>query len=519
VVLRVGLAGSPDGLNPGAAMLSESYTLFALVYDALYSVAPDGSFQPQLASHASGSADGKVWTFRLRSGFVFHDGHPLTARDVAFSYRLYREHADFPLLHTYARHFQQVTAVDDTTVVLQLSQAIPNLESQLVFLYILPEHLWAAHAEGAAALEFANARMIGSGPFRMVDYRQGEFVRLAANPRHPLTPPRIDAVVFQSFANQDALVQALRTGQADMITELPVTALASLRRDPRLVLVSGVPLSPEVATIAIDQIAPADCPPGSRCSGHPALRDRQVRLALACATDKKKLIEVVLLGLGVPGLTLIPDGLERWYNSDLQDYPFDPAAANRILDQAGYLDADGDGVRDLPDRSRPLLFRLNWPSDSPFGPRLAQLLSAMWSAVGIGTQLQAMDPDALTSTCCPAFDFDLILWSWDSDPDPNLLLAAMTCAQIPTGQSETGYCNPQYDLLYERQAAELDPARRRQLVWQMQQLVHQDVVYVIPFYTRVVQAYRADRFTGWPLGAPRVALESPAVLTRVERLP
>jgi peptide/nickel transport system substrate-binding protein len=500
-------------------MLSESYALFGLVYDALYCVAMDGTCQPQLAARAACSPDGRVWTFHLRPGFVFHDGRPVTARDVAFSLELYRRHADFPLLHTYARSFAAVSAVDDSTVRLELSRPVPDLQSQLVFLYVLPEHVWAAPAQGEGALEFANEAMIGSGPFRLVEHRQGEFVRLAANPTHPLDPPRIDGVVFQSFANQDALVQALRTGQVDLITEMPVTALASLRRDPRLVLVSGVPLSPEVATIAIDQIAPADCPPGSRCSGHPALRDRRVRLALACATDKRKLIEVVLLAQGAPGVTLIPDGLGRWYNSELADYPFDPDAANRILDQAGYLDADGDGIRDLPGRGRPLLFRLNWPSDSPYGARLAQLLSSMWSAIGVRTEMQALDPDALTSVCCPAFDYDLILWSWDSDPDPNLLLAAMTAEQIPTGQSETGYASARYDSLFGRQATELDPARRQRLVWQMQALAHEDVVYIIPFYTRAVQAYRADGFTGWPDPGPRVALEARSVLTRVARTP
>ncbi len=89
---------------------------------------------------------------------------------------------------------------------------------------------------------------------------------------------------------------------------------------------------------------------------------------MAHATDKQKLIDVILLGLGAPGLTLIPDGLGVWYNNTLKDYEFDVAKANQILDDAGYMDADGDGVRDMPDGSRPLTFRLNWPSDSHYRP-------------------------------------------------------------------------------------------------------------------------------------------------------
>jgi peptide/nickel transport system substrate-binding protein len=169
-------------------------------------------------------------------------------------------------------------------------------------------------------------------------------------------------------------------------------------------------------------------------------------------------------------------------------------------------------VRETPEH-RPLDFRFNWPSDSPVAPRTAQLLAAMWKEIGIATQLQSVDPDALTAACCPGFDYDLILWAWDSDPDPSLLLGAMHGGRIPMGTNETGYANPEYDALYQRQALELDPARRQQLVWEMQRIVLQDLVYIVPFYAHRAQACRTDRFTGWPINPPKVALEHPAVLT------
>jgi peptide/nickel transport system substrate-binding protein len=121
-------------------------------------------------------------------------------------------------------------------------------------------------------------------------------------------------------------------------------------------------------------------------------------------------------------------------------------------------------------------------------------------------EAQAMDPDALTSACCPAFDFDIIIWGWGSDPDPNLLLSVMTTDEIPTGSSETGYSNPEYDDLFGQQAIELDQDKRKEIVWQMQQIVHDDVVYIIPYYAQAVQAYRKDRFTGWVLDKPKVEL-------------
>lgn len=515
-VVRIGWAGSPDTLNPGTGVLTEAYTLFELVYDSMYQLNLDGTYSLELADSVDISDDGLVYTYHIRDGVTFHDGEPLTAADVAFSYNLYANQEDFPFLPVYTEYFDTVEADDSNNVVITLTDAIPNIESQLIFLYVVPEHIWGG-LEGTAIPEFENETMIGSGPFKMVEYAQNEFVRLEAVKDHYLQGPKIDEVVFQTFENQDALVQALRTGQVDMITEMPNTAVASLRNEDNIQLVIGPPLSPSVTDIIFNQTAPENCPPDDGiCSGHPALQDRNVRLALAHATDKQQIIDVVLLGLGAPGRTLIPDSLGVFYNDSLDDYAYDPAQANQILDDAGYLDTDSDGIREMPDGGDPITLRMNWPSDSTNAPRMAELLAGMWAEVGIGTELQALDPDALTSVCCPTFDFDVILWGWGSDPDPSFLLSVMLTDEIPTGNSETGYANPAYDALYTQQAVELDKDARIATVWEMQRIVFDDVVYLIPFYEQAVQAFRTDRFTGWQTDAGKVALEDTSSLLVVE---
>src|SRR6185436_13824533 len=104
------------------------------------------------------------------------------------------------------------------TVVITLDAAIPNMESQLIYLYILPEHIWGK-LEGTAATEFENTEMIGSGPFKVEEYKQNEFVHLKAFDKNHRYQPKVTDVIFQTFENQDALVQALKTGQVDMINE------------------------------------------------------------------------------------------------------------------------------------------------------------------------------------------------------------------------------------------------------------------------------------------------------------
>jgi peptide/nickel transport system substrate-binding protein len=517
-VVRVGWTQGPDSLNIGVAWLLSAYTISELTYSSMYELRLDGSLAFDLATDVKRSDDGLVYTYTIRDGVKFHDGQPLTAKDVAFTYNLVMNHEDFPTLHSYTDHFVSVEAPDDKTVVITLDEAIPNIESKLVFLYIFPEHIWKDHSEGDAAAAFENNEMIGSGPFKMLENKPNEFIRLGVNKDYYGDVPKVDEVIFQVFSNSDVLVQALKTGQMDMITSVPNTSVELLKEDKNVKVVSGAPLSPDLADIIFNVVDPANCPvnDGGLCTGHPALRDKQVRLALAHATDKQKIIDVVLLGLAEPGIALIPKGMGEWFNSEIKDYEFDPAQANQILDDAGYKDADGDGIRDMPDGSQSLTFRMNWPSSDTTAPRVADLLAESWGQLGIKLEMQAVESDALTAKCCPALDYDVMLWNWVADPDPNTLLIIPTTDQIPTGYIETGYSNPKYDELFAAQGKELDHAKRLEMVHEMQAIIHDDVPYIIPYYASAVEAYRTDKFTGWKDNETKVSLEDPSSLLVIE---
>jgi peptide/nickel transport system substrate-binding protein len=524
VVLRVGMPGSPDSQNPGNTYLTEGFDLIELVYDALVSIDFAGNYHPELAESWTISDDGLVWTFTLREGAKFSDGTPVTAEDVAFSLLAYRDWGDFGYISGYTTHFADVQAPDERTVVLTLDAPVGNLESQLLFCYILPKHIWEPYAGDVdAALAFENAEMIGAGPFRLVEYRQGEFYRLAANHDHYLAPPVVDEVIFQTYTNQDAMVQALRAGQLDMITEMPNTVYATLLNEPGITAVAGS--SRGFRDYIFNMIAPDDCPvdDGGICSGHPALRDPIVRQAIAHAVDKQQVIDVAMLGLADPGLGLVPMALGDFYAGEVEDYAFDIPLANQMLDDAGYLDTDGDGIRECPAGmdcgGRPLDIVMQIPSDIGSGPREAELLSGWWAQIGVRMTPQVLEPDTVTANCCPAFDFDMLMWGWTSDPDPSFILSVLTSAEIPTGLSETGYNNPEYDELFDGQTVELDHASRVQIVHDMQRLMIEDLPYIIPYYQQEVQAFRNDRFTGWPVPAEGsgdiLYLQDPLSLTAV----
>jgi len=185
--VRIGIGGSPDSLNPGNGLLSESYDLYELVYDTPIGVTVDGEFVPELATEWSSSDDGLTWTLTIRDDAVFHDGTPLTAEDVAFSMQLYKDTEDYPYLPSYAAYFDTIEAVDETTVQLTTAEPIGNFESNIVFMYVLPRHIWEEVDDPVA---FENEEMIGSGPFKMAEYSQGEFTRLGANAEYWNGSPR-----------------------------------------------------------------------------------------------------------------------------------------------------------------------------------------------------------------------------------------------------------------------------------------------------------------------------------------
>jgi peptide/nickel transport system substrate-binding protein len=508
VILRVGMSGFPDSRNPGNAWLTEAGDLIELVYSTLIDLDLDGNFIPDLARSWTTSEDGLVWTFDLAPEAMWSDGEPVTAEDVVFTLLAYRDWGDFGYWSGYATYFADAQATDEHTVVLTLSEPIGNLESQVLFCYILPEHIWGPFAgDLEAAAAFPNEAMVGSGPFRLVEFAQDQYYRLEAVKDHYGRPPVIDGVTFTKYANQDALVQALRAGEVDMITELPSTVVPSLRAEADITVAIGNSRAPGLRDYIFNLSTPETCPvdDGGICSGHPALRDIVVRRAMAHAIDKQQIIDVAELGLAQPGLGLVPAGLGKFYASELKDYAFDIPLANQMLDEAGYIDTDGDEIRECPAgmdcAGRQLDIVMQIPADISSGPREAELLASWWGQIGIRMTPQVLESDTVTANCCPAFDYDMLMWGWGSDPDPSFILSVLTSDGISTGMNETCYANAEYDRLYAEQAVEMDDARRIEIVHRMQQLMIEDLPYIIPYYDQEVQAFRNDRFTNWHVPA------------------
>ncbi len=494
VTLRVGWPGFPDTLNPAYAFLTESYTMFDYIYSTLATESQSGEYVGLLAESWDVSDDGLVWTFKLRPNVCWHNGEPLTAEQVVWNLNAFIQNPDGWVTNSgYVAGFVEARVVDETTIEIETEYPISNMAYRVSFLYIVYPPDFEGFATPAELQNFTNFNAIGSGPFKLASLDKDQrIIILETNGDYFDGHAKIDRVIYQTFDNSDAMIQALKVGDIDLIGEVPDSAFAAVSAFEN---VKAISLPGRSITELIINSAPADHDP--KPNRNPALEDPQVRLAIATAIDKQDLVDVVLQGNGTPGVTIIPPTLGGgfWFNSDIQDVKFDLDEANRILEEAGYVKGS-DGVRAKGNVR--LEMRLQYASDQPNYPRTAGMIANWLAQIGIKATPESVDPDSLVVATNPNADYDLVIWGWGADPDPDFMLSVMTSSQyVEGGWSDSGYSNPEYDRLYLEQQKAIEPEERQKIVWKMQEMVFNDRPYIVLWYGNILQAYRSDHFTGF----------------------
>ena len=493
VTLRAGTTYIWDTANPTFGWYG--YALRYLIYDTLVEEAGISNFVPGLAESWEVSDDGLVWTFKIREGVTFHDGTPCTAEDVAWSLNWTIEN-EIETFSFYLVNFEEIVALDPTTLQVTLSDPVGNMDYLLMYVWILPRSVWEGMTYDEI-MEFEDlAAGIGTGPYKLVEWVEGEYLILEANENYWRGAPAIDRVVWQEYATEDAMVQALLAGEIDVADDIPRTAIPTLQGAENVEV-------PIMKSTVIDELIINSHENGTQPA---SLNDPAVRLAIAYAIDKQQIVNVAFLGHGEPASVIIPTSMGDWHNSDVQDIPFNPAEGNRILDEAGYVDTDGDGIREDKD-GNPLEYRL-YAEDDATETRILEIISDGLAQISISAPPTPMDEDSLIGLY-PDFDFDLILWGWSLDPDPDFAMLIFTCDQREEGGwNDSGYCDEEFEEMYRQQAITVDHEARRELIWQMQEKLFNERPYIMLVYEKYVQAYRSDRFTGFGLEAGDIRWKS-----------
>ena len=483
-----------DTLNPFLADAASSTQLNKLNYDLLTDFSPaDGSPVPAIAQSWTTSADKRTWTFTLRPGLTWSDGVPLTAADVAYTYNVIRDNPAQMVNASQVANMTSVTAPDPGTVV--ITSKVPTPIMLALDIPIVPEHVWRPLGDVRKAP--ATSAVVGSGPFQLVEARTGQFYRLAANPHYRGGRPKVDEVDFVSFQNADAVVQALGKGDIDFVGTMTSAQYDTLAADQRV-------QRNEARTSRFVQLAvnpgAADTAGTAMGDGHPALKDQRVRVAIDHAVDRSVLVDRVLGGHGEAGDSYLPASMADWHWTPdaAVRRGFDPAAANRILDEAGYRRGKG-GIRTMPDGKRPLEFRLFVSNGTPAFGMTAPYLQSWLGAIGIKVRASLMSSSQLDERT-GAGRYDLFIGGWRSSPDPDFVLSVQTCGTRPAPGADGGaldafHCDSRYDDLYARQGSEVDRVKRIALVKRMQQRMYETAAQLILYYPYSLEAYRGDRFT------------------------
>ncbi len=504
-LVRVALRSDEGTLNPflPANDGAVGHDLTMLVYDTLFWTQSEVSPDEWLATGADPSADFRTWTVALRQGVQWHDGEPFTAEDVAFTYQYFR---DIGGPGRYGHHvyqhprFESATVIDDLTVELTFANPIttfPQLPGGDV--PILPEHIWSSIADPRAD---APAIPVGTGPYRFVDHQPGSSTRLEANPTYFLGAPLVDVLELSVIPDDQAAFAAIDAGEIDVVA-----------RSTPLSWIEPLDLNDEVEMVV-----------GSRQQsvhlqfnlGNELLANADVRRGLGLAIDVDLVLDVVENGAGRLGTDTWTHSNSIWTRDPLGAHLSDTAAANQLLQAAGFSDA-GDGTLLAPN-GQPATFTLGVDASRPRHRTAAQSVVDQLAAIGVAVTIQPLDAAALPpvtgggQTLPPT---DLVIGEVDThnhdDPDHLYFLFHSTSAATDLFG---GYTNPDLDAAIEQLMYETQESDARTIALNTaQDILAADLPVMVLYYPAWRLAYRPAVYDGWQ------AEETNGFLTKRSLLP
>jgi peptide/nickel transport system substrate-binding protein len=434
-----------------------------------------------LAERWTVGEDKLTWTFHLRRHVTWHDGKPFTARDVKFTVeKLWLNPQVAFFQRANLQDIARVDTVDDVTVRIVTKVPFATLPVMLGYLAnILPEHILGSYTADQLRnpVDFLR-NPIGTGPFRFGEAVLGSHVRLVAYDRYFGGRPRLDAIVFRVVADVEQQLAQLQTGQLDLMILEP-HQVAAVQRIANIQILDA----PQVNYTLV----------GFNHKVEP-FGDRRVRQALTYAVDRKAMLDRIYLGKGRLATGPI-NPLVAWaYTDQVDQYPYDPARAQRLLDEAGWTKG-ADGIRRKG--GQPLKFTLDFDRGNPVREQTAVVAQKYWKDVGADVELRVNEFNAMLSRIRtrPNPLQAWVLW-YITPPEADLLAYYHSQGTL----NEFGYANPELDQLFEKGRATFDPRERARLYQQAQRVIAADAPILFIVYPAEIQAL-SKRIQGWvPMG-------------------
>nr|WP_242021459.1 peptide ABC transporter substrate-binding protein [Nodosilinea sp. FACHB-141] len=513
--LRLLYSRSVVTLNPHLASGYQDFEAARIVYEPLASYNEAGELVPFLADeiptaeNGGIAADGTSVTWTLRPDITWADGEPFTAADVVFTFEFIRNPVVAAATAQYYDGVKSVEAIDDYTV--KITFATPTPAWSIPFTgqtgLILPRHIFKEFNGPTARDALANLQPVGTGPYQVVGFESGTVV-YEPNPSYWGGRPAFKQIELAGgLAPYAAAREVLQAGTADFAHNLQVEAeaLSELETDA-----SGHVthlFGSQVERIMLNFSNPfARTEDGERSSPeipHPYFSDVRVRQAINLAVDRNTIAKELYGASGKPTAQLLVAPAN--YQAPDVSYSYNLAQAKALLDEAGWVDSNGDGLREKDGIPLEVLFQA---AVNPVRQKTQTIVSDSLQELGVDVQIARVRMDEFFSGnpedtgSLNHFYADMQVYSIGNEsPDPSIYMGWWTCDKIASQANQwqepnnARYCNPEYDRLWDEARQELDPARRAALFQQMNELLAQDVA-VIPVVHRAMTNAVSDRLTG-----------------------
>jgi peptide/nickel transport system substrate-binding protein len=472
----MGIEGEPGSLTGHLATDTVALMVASNVFNGLVGI--DFNFEPvpDLADSWAVSPDGLTYTFRLNPRARWHDGRPVTADDVEFTFNeiVAKTH---PRAGSWWPNVDYARATAPHIFEIKLKSAyapfLTMLGSPLASgALIMPKHIYAGSDPRTNP---ANARPIGSGPFKFRAWERGSHIELVRNDDYfKAGLPYLDRVIARLSPDAGPRLLAFERGEIDFLHWyiVPYDQVARLRRDRRFQVVDRGGEAAATNGFMLMNVR------------NQYLKDVRVRRALAHAIDRDDIRAKALFGEGKVARSPVSSGL-GWIFDTQVEYAFDPARANRLLDEAGF--ARG------PDGRR-FSLRIHWSTGRDYEGRAAEIIRDNLRAVGIEVQVLVLDRLAYIDRVFRNWDFDLANQLFTTGPDPTISVTPRfhsdQIKRLPFVNA-MGYSNPELDRLFDSEFKELDRAKRAEIWRQIQRTIMTDMPALPLFEVPIVQAVTA----------------------------
>lgn len=479
------IGAEPGTLNPIVATDAyESVINGGNIYETL--IERDNAtleLKPLLAESWEISEDKLTYTFKIRQGVKWHDGAPFTSADIVFSYKTIMDpKVDAPQLRSYYQEIRDVEAIDDYTV--KFTYARPYFLA-LEFcggMPIVPKHIFE---KGDFNTNPAGRKPVGTGPFKFVKWTTGREVVLEKNPDYWGEKPHLNRIVFRIITDSSVALQVLKRQELDVASLTPIQWEKQTNSpDFQKHFDKFSYFTPNYSYIGWN-------------SKRPFFADKRVRTALTHLVNRELILDKVMYGLGAivtnPFYINSPE-----YDKSIEPIPYDPAAARKLLEEAGWVDHDNDGIRDKDGVKFSFEFLI--PGGSETGEKIATILKEELDGIGIDMTIRKTEWAVFTTRLNERnFDAVTLAWSMGIESDPYQIWSS---TQAEAGSNFIGFKNAETDKLIEEARKEFDRDKRIELYRQFSEIIHEEQPYTFLFCRKATVAVnkRFENVTVYPLG-------------------